>query len=219
LNNPGQQRQKRRLKTSLYILIGLLLFYFLLAVFGAVAAMEIPRLKLKGSPSDAGLTYQDVSFNSRTDGLILKGWFIPGKGEKAVIVVHGGFQNRLDDVVGTMALARDLHEQGLDILLFDLRGRGESQGSGHTLTNVERDLGGALDYVNSLGYPASSIGILGFCSGAASTCIFASAEDVGAIVLDGCFVSVESMFKNQASQRHIPAFLFTGIARLIPSGW
>jgi pimeloyl-ACP methyl ester carboxylesterase len=135
-----------------------LLIYTLISIFGAVAAMEIPRFVVKGSPADVGLVYQDASFNSRTDGLRLKGWFIPGEGEKAVIVVHGGFQNRLDEVVGTLGLAKDLNAKGFGILLFDLRGRGESQGRGRTLTNVERDIGGALDYVKSLGmgHPVSA---------------------------------------------------------------
>jgi pimeloyl-ACP methyl ester carboxylesterase len=200
--------QKSRLPgVAARVLVACLLIYTLISVFGAMAAMEIPRFEVKGSPADVGLTYQDASFNSRTDGLLLKGWFIPGAGEIAVIVVHGGFQNRLDEVVGTLDLAKDLNTKGFGILLFDLRGRGESQGRGRTLTNVERDLGGALDYVKSLGFATSSIGILGFCSGAASVCAFVSTEKVGALVLDGCFTRVESMFKNQAAQRHIPAFL------------
>jgi len=198
-------RKSRLFKVLATILAVFLLIYTGLSVFGAVAAMEIPRLPVKGSPSDVGLAYQDVSFTSRIDNLLLKGWYIPGGGKKAVIVVHGGFQNRVDEVVDTLDLARDLNQQGLDILLFDLRGRGDSQGRGRSLLNIDRDLGGAFDYVKSRGYTASSIGIIGFCSGAASACIFASRENVGALVLDGCFASVPNMVYRQAAERHIPA--------------
>jgi dienelactone hydrolase len=132
--------------------------------------------------------------------------------------------------VDTLDLARDLNHKGFDILLFDLRGRGDSQGKVRSLLNIDRDLGGAFDYVKSRGFASSSIGIMGFCSGAASACIFASREDVGALVLDGCFASVTSMVYTQAAEKHIPAvfvniflpgvrlgsFLFYGYRELDP---
>ena len=181
--------------------------YIGLSVFGSVAAMEIPRLPLKDSPATVGLPYTNVAFDSRVDGLLLEGWYIPGTENKTIIIVNGGFQNRADDVVDTLDLTRDLNHEGFNILLFDLRGRGESQGHARSLLNIDRDLGGAFDYVKSLGFEPSSIGIMGFCSGAASACIFASKEDVGAIVLDGCFASVHNMVYGQAAERHIPSIL------------
>jgi pimeloyl-ACP methyl ester carboxylesterase len=189
---------------------GLVIFlalYASLSVFGSVAAMEIPRLPLKDSPSSVGLPYQNVSFGSRVENILLEGWYIAGSGERAIILVNGGFQNRNDDVVETLDLTRDLHLQGFDVLLFDLRGRGDSQGEARNLLNIDRDLGGAFDYVKNLGFEPSSIGILGFCSGAASACLFASKEPVGAVALDGCFASVTSMVYGQAAERHIPSFL------------
>ncbi len=188
-------------------MLGVLLVYTGLSTFGAMAAMEIPRLPVEGSPTAVGLTYNDIAFTSRVDYIQLKGLYIPGNGENAVIVVHGGFQNRVDATVDTLGLARDLNRLGFDILLFDLRGRGNSQGRGYSLLNIDRDLGGAFDYVKSQGHSASSIGILGFCSGAASACIFASKEEVGALVLDGCFTSVLNMIYSQAAERHIPSTL------------
>lgn len=222
-------------KSRLFRIVAIVLAVFLtiytgLSAFGAMAAMEIPRLPLKGSPASVGLAYQDVSFNSRAGNILLKGWYIPGAGERVIIIVHGGFQNRVDDVVDTLDLAHDLHKNGFDILLFDLRGRGESQGHGVNLSNIDVDLGGAFDYVESRGYSPASIGVIGFCSGAASACIFASQQDVGALVLDGCFASVHNMIYGQVQQRHIPAafvdiflpglrlgaFLFFGYRELDP---
>jgi pimeloyl-ACP methyl ester carboxylesterase len=169
--------------------------------------MDIPRLSLKGSPAVVGLAYENIAFHSRGDGILLKGWFIPGKGSIALVVVHGGFENRVDYVVDTLDLTRDLVGKGYNVLLFDLRGRGESEGKGRSLSNIDRDIGGAINYVKSLGYPTSKIGIIGFCSGAASAVIFASQEKVGALVLDGCFTSVQIMVDRQATQRKIPLFL------------
>ena len=189
------------------VLIAFTLVYVVLSVFGAVAAMVIPRLPLKDSLDSVGLSYSNVTFDSRADNLLLRGWYVTGKGDRAIIIVNGGFQNRVDDLVDTLDLTRDLNNQGFDVLLFDLRGRGESQGDARNLLNIDRDLGGAFDYIKSLGFEPSGIGILGFCSGAASSCIFASKEPVGAMVFDGCFASVTSMVYGQAAERHIPSFL------------
>jgi len=54
-----------------------------------------------------------------------------------------------------LALTKDLNHEGFDILLFDLRGRGDSQGNGHSRLHIDRDLGGAFDYVKRLGYLGS----------------------------------------------------------------
>lgn len=166
--------------------------------------MQIPRLPLDASPASVGLAYQDVSFVSRVDHVMLKGWFLPASGDSVLVIVNGGFQNRVDPTVDTLDLAHDLVQKGYNLLLFDLRGRGESTGEGRSLSNIDKDLGGAIDYVKSRGYPAGKIGIIGFCSGAANACLFASQESIGGLVLDGCFTSVRDMVNNQASTRGIP---------------
>ena len=166
--------------------------------------MKIPRLPLTASPSSVGLTFQDISFNSRVDHVSLKGWFLPAKSDSVILIVNGGFQNRVDPLADTLDLSRDLVQKGYNVLLFDLRGRGESSGAGRSLSNIDKDIGGAVDYLNSRGYLDTKIGIIGFCSGAASACIFSSENNVGALVLDGCFTSVSGMVHNQAATRGIP---------------
>lgn len=184
-----------------------LVLYIGLSIYGAREAMEIPRLPLNDSPASIGLDYENVSFTSRDGNVLLKGWYLPNKKDSVIIIVHGGFQNRLDDNVGTLGLARDLVERGYALLLFDLRGRGESEGKGRALLNIESDIGGAVDYLKSQGYTANSIGIIGFCSGAASSCIFASQESIGALVIDGCFATVHNIVTRQAALIGIPKFL------------
>ena len=119
----------RLVKVFLRVVLGLIVLYVALCAMGAVLAMRIPRLPLKGSPASAGLTYTDVSFPSRNSNFTLDGWFIPGTGNKTIIIVHGGFQNRLDENVDTLDLTKSLVADGYNVLLFDLRGRGESQGN------------------------------------------------------------------------------------------
>src|SRR6478736_2494995 len=58
-------------------------------------------LAIEQTPADHGLDYRDVSFRSRDDGMLLRGWLIPGIGAdgqptlaRTVIAVHGAWQNR-----------------------------------------------------------------------------------------------------------------------------
>ena len=187
-----------------------LILYLVLSVVGSILIMDIPRLPVNGSPASVGLTYEDVSFPSRDDGIVLKGWYLPCQGNSIIIVVNGGFQNRIDDNVDTLGLAHNLVQRGYNILLFDLRGRGESAGTARSLTNFQQDIGGAVDFVVSKGYSLNETGIIGFCSGAMSTCIYASENnDAAAIVLDGCSTTVRNMVFAQAKERGIPKSLLS----------
>ncbi|MFC1950191.1 alpha/beta hydrolase [Chloroflexota bacterium] len=200
-------RKARLIKVTAIGIAIILVLYIGLSIYGATEAMEIPRLPLNNSPASVGLDYEDVSFTSRDDGVVLRGWYIPSKRNSVIIIVHGGFQNRLDDNVDTLGLAHDLVEKGYNLLLFDLRGRGESEGKGLALSNIERDIGGAVDYLEGEGYPLKRIYIIGFCSGAVSACIFTSQNSIGALILDGCPATIHNMVTRQAVLGGIPKFL------------
>ena len=200
-------KKLKLIKVAAITITVLVILYVALSIFGAVAAIEIPRRPLTGSPASVGLNYEDSAFRSRGDGTLLKGWFLPAASNIVIVIVHGGYENRVDKVVDTLNLARDLVDRGYNILLFDLRGRGESSGKGRVLSNIDRDIGGAVDYLQSRGYATDEIVLTGYCSGAAAVCIFGSQERVGALVLDGCFASVQTMMDRQAAQRNIPLFL------------
>jgi len=201
------QARRRRIKIAVTCLGVIIAVYVGTSTLGAAAAMGIPRLPLIASPASVGLTFQNVSFDSRVDKVPLDGWFIPASGDAVLVIINGGFQNRVDPVVDTLALAHDLAQKGYNILLFDLRGRGDSGGKAYSLSNENKDIGGAIDYLESRGYPANKIGLIGFCSGAANACTFASQNKIGGLVLDACFPSVEDMIDNQAANHDIPRLL------------
>ena len=197
----------RFINITLRLILVIVVLYVGLSVAGAILVMRIPRLAVDGSPSDVGLAYTNVSFPTRNESnILLKGWYFQGQGDKTILIVHGGFQTRVDNVVDTLDLTKSLVADGYNVLLFDLRGRGESQGKGLNILTNENDIGGAVDFLKTRG-EAAHIGIIGFCSGAATTAIFASQENIGAVVLDGCFATVDSMVTRQATTRSIPAFL------------
>ena len=174
--------------------------------FGARSAMTIERVALQDTPESFGLTYEDVSFRSRFDKVLLKGWLMPGEKEQVIVVVNGGYQNRIDDSGATLSMTTALVAEGYSVLLFDLRGRGESEGTGRSLANAEEDIGGAVDYLKKLGYQTENICIMGFCSGAALSTYYVCRNDVGALVLDGCFGKVSTMVVREAEGVGMPTF-------------
>ena len=208
-------KKKKLLKVSLITVACLAVVYLGLSALGSRVAMVIPRIPVTFQAGDIGVAYEDVSFKTRTNDLTLKGWFLPGEKEQVIVLVHGGFQNRIDKNADTPGLARALVEKGYNVLLFDLRGRGESEGRGITLSNYDEDLGGVVDYLKARGFETEDICLMGFCSGATMACLYGSGNEVGSLILDGCFIDAGTMVVRQAQYIHLPGW----IARLfIPGG-
>ncbi len=187
-------------QSAIWPIIGIIvLVYVILSTLAAYVLVRIPRLPLKDNPSLIGLEYEDVSFPSRKDNLTLKGWYIPGKKAFTIILITGMRQNRVDYRINSLNMAKGFVEKGFNVLFFDQRGRGESEGQGIVLTHFERDIGGAVDFVRSKKGPDEQIGLIGLSAGAAATVIFSSTENIDAVVADSCFTSITRVFTQKAS--------------------
>jgi dienelactone hydrolase len=126
-----------------------------------------------------GAPYETVAFDA-SDGLRLKGWFVPAKNGATVIVYPGK--------KGTQKHARMLVRHGYGVLVFDRRGEGESEGDPNALGwAFDRDLKGALAFLR--GRPdveANWIGGLGLSvGGEALLQTAAETKDLKAVVSDG----------------------------------
>lgn len=115
-------------------------------------------------PTDYGLVYEDVTFTA-DDGIILSGWFIPSDNGAVIIVLHGYGGDRTGyNMLPIEVLAR----HGYGVLIYDLRGHGES--GGHTRSRGWQDVGDldkAIRYLQDRpDVGASPIGVLGFSVGA-----------------------------------------------------
>ncbi len=109
-------------------------------------------------PDSLGLLYKNISFTSE-DGTILLGWFIPSlkaddilaEGDKAltrkrpgVVLCHDFGANR-DQL---LALASTLNREGIEVLLFDFRGSGLSEGKPRSFGLYEQeDVTAAVHYL------------------------------------------------------------------------
>jgi pimeloyl-ACP methyl ester carboxylesterase len=158
---------------------GFLALLFVLGPIGlGIVATHNWREPVGDPPSAA---YRDVAFEA-SDGLDLAGWYRPSENGAAVLVVHGGSSDRK----GSVAHAEMLARQGYGVLLYDARGRGESDGSENNYGwDWAKDIAGALAFLHDQD-GVERIGALGLSTGADVLIeVAAEREDLAAVVADG----------------------------------
>ena len=182
------------------ILVAVVAFLGISAYLGnSMTAVE--RVSITETPALYGLAYEEVSFTSQVDELTLYGWYLPAEGDEVIIMVHGAEQHRADPSVNMLGVAAGLVEHDYSVLMFDMRGHGESEGDRMSAGYYEtRDLLGAVDYVAGLGF--EDIGVLGFSMGGA-TAIMTAAEcdDIDAVVSDSAYADLNDMLEPQFAER------------------
>ena len=171
------------------VLMVLLAVYLLIAYVISGMIVHPDRQPAPKTPRDYGLDFQAIAFRSE-DGVDLKGWLIPGKEQKLVILTHVLGLTKYGSVAGYRSLAklydkeieflktaRHLHDRGYWVLMFDFRNHGESGPSpnrGMTSVGLDehKDVVAALSFVNGReDLRQLPIGFVSFCAGANSTII------------------------------------------------
>ncbi|PQO39209.1 hypothetical protein C5Y96_04960 [Blastopirellula marina] len=138
---------------------------------------------------------------------ILRGRYWKGASDKAIIVVHG-----IDGPsIEMLPHVSYLYRAGYSVLLYDNRGRGDSDGGFSTLGFLEwRDVLHAIGWVRSQpGIADDKIGLHGLSLGAACV-IMAAAKDeqVRGVLAESPFVSMPIMLAHVANKTtRLPKFL------------
>lgn len=171
------------------VLLFVLLFFILLSLVGFLISIRPPKITSSITPADLGLKYEDVSFTT-TDGLRLRGWFIPNRAEKAktIILLHGYPADKGDILPALSFLSRNYH-----LLLFDFRYLGESEGRISTAGAKEiEDLLAAIRFLKSRG--KEEVGVWGFSLGGAVALMTAKkAAEIKAIVAESSYAQLDLM--------------------------
>jgi len=211
--------QWRRVVAALLVLAGVLSVGYI-GISSYVAEQLVYRTPspIHRTPTDLGLRFAYVSFPSRDDHLVLRGWLIPGvlpdgslTVDRTIVVVHGTWANREDRGDHLLELTSDLARRGLAILAFDMRGMGESTPAPLSFGYFEqRDVLGAVDYLRwgrlpfpELGRPRA-IGGLGISMGAA-TLLLASAREpaIQAAVSDSAYAAITPLIERDLSRYRV----------------
>lgn len=199
-------------------------FFFLLALllmsfYGFWMATHPFKFSSPTTPAAYGWEYETVELLTR-DGLLLRGWFIPrAEGSKAlpnsaVIVLHGYPY----DKGSILTVTPFLHEH-FDLLLFDFRSFGESEGNVTTLGYREQeDLLAAIAFLQGRG--VERIGVWGFSmGGAVGLMSLGRTSAIDALVADSSYADLEAMtlefYRPFWVLKYPLAYLTRGVARLL----
>ena len=168
------------------------------------------RRPLASSPAALDLRYEDVTFSSTVDDIALRGWFLPAAGsDRAVVIAHGRSSSRTGDHGELVAQAAALVAGGYNVLLFDFRAHGLSDGTRYTLgADEQEDVLGAVAYLESRGFAPDRMGFWAHSMGAATVLLAAAASpDVRTIVADSSFARLEDLLARELPRESgLPGF-------------
>jgi len=194
---------RRFTKWGIPTIVVLLIVIYGYISFAVVAGLtKYDRRPQEDNPTAYGLQFEDVEFISREGDVTLSGWYIPGGSEElTIILVHGIGSVRSGD--NAVDLASRLVAQGFNVLMFDLRGHGNSGGELISAGYFERqDVLGAFDFLTSQGIPSNNIGIVGFSMGAATVLLSAAEEPaICAVVADSPYARVSDLIAQQTARK------------------
>lgn len=168
------------------------------------------------SPANHGLPFERVRFYSRDD-LLLQGWWIPARhtAKGTIIQCHG--QNGSMDA--DVRQAGMLHDAGFNVLMFNFRAHGESEGSWVTFGLREQyDLLGALDYLVGA-HGIEQVGVLGFSMGGVTAILTAArTKQIGSIVADGAIATLHQTVTGWLIEKNLFPTLAGALAWLFMLG-
>jgi fermentation-respiration switch protein FrsA (DUF1100 family) len=209
--------------------VALLLGVGLPYVMAAVMTYR-PKIVPRDDPrSQLGFGFERVSFKSN-DGMRIAGWWIPAIepapaqgprsrraarpqdfGTKTVIVCHGLAANKSNQLV----LARDLVRGGYNVLIFDFRAHGESDGQLTSLGDLERqDVLAAVRWLRA-NHPAQAQRIFGVGASLGAAALIAAAADssaegqaIEAVAVYGTYDDLKLLARDIGHDRFWPPFDF-----------
>lgn len=182
--------------TVIIVLIILIVAAFCVKLYKALNWQQPP---LKIFPKDLGFEAENVTFQN-SDGIDLKGWFLPCKNSaKTLVLMHGFEMDKSQILPQTINLAKKYN-----LFYFDFRGMGESSGKSAQGLREYLDAQAALEYLRK-NKPEQSkeIALYGISLGASvAAYIAATDKKIKAVILEACFYSYKRVVRKWAWNHH-----------------
>ncbi len=222
MDGTAQRTPPRRLARWAYRLVmlglvpGAAVYLALSVLAAAILTQPANQVLLLDPRAVAGAA---VAWQVRTeDAVTLRGWYYPSPTRRRLIVLIHGLWSAWPELA---AVGHDLQALGYDVLLFDLRGHGQSDPARLSLGRHERrDLRAVLAWAAQQGFTPERIGWLGHSMGA-STLVMEAARNpaIRVAVVDSPYGSLPELLDAQLTRySHLPAWFNPGIlsaARLV----
>ncbi len=165
------------------------LFLVITSLWGFFSSIRPPRIISSLTPRDFKMDYEEVSFRT-ADALTLRGWHIPSrKTTKRTLILLHGYPADKGDILPAMSFLHD----DFDLLLFDFRYLGKSDGSYSTAGAREvQDLLAAIRFLKDRG--VEEVGVWGFSmGGAVALMALPQAPEIKAVVSESSYASLAQM--------------------------
>lgn len=187
------------------------------AMIGCDRLFYYPSREHFDDPGQQGLQFESVRFTARS-GLSLHGWFFPAAGgDPKGTIVH--FHGNAGNVTSHYPHVAWLPPRGWNVLCFDYRGYGRSEGK-PSRRGVIDDAHAAVDYAMSRSdVDRERVIVFGqSLGGAVGVVVAAERKDLAAVVIEGAFTSyreiawyhVKRSFWMTALGWWVPAFGMSG---------
>ncbi len=137
------------------------------------------------SPTEISTNYEEITITG-FEGTTIKGWLFKGESDRLIIMVAGVTQTRINPQYDAINIARELLVRKYNVLMYDPRAHGESEGKILTEGAKEgKDLLEVIKLAKEKGYASSNIGILANSLGTVATLTqIENMKEIGAVVVD-----------------------------------
>lgn len=163
--------------------------------FLAFIRYQLRPRRARLDPAATGLPVEAVAIPS-SSGARLAGWFLPGAGRGAVLLLHGAKSNRLV-LVERM---RFLRGAGYSTLAIDFQAHGESTGDRITMGQLESlDARSALKWLRAR-LPGEPVAVLGVSMGGSATLIGQPIE-ADAVIVESVALDSVAVVSNRLALR------------------
>jgi fermentation-respiration switch protein FrsA (DUF1100 family) len=178
---------------SLLLILGTLYLLLMLFLFFTQSKLlyfpELPSRQITTTPDRYALPYEDVELVTE-DGLKLHGWFIPAENHRATLLF---FHGNAGNVSHRMESLEIFHRLGLQVLIFDYRGYGQSEGQ-PSEAGTYLDAEAAWRYLTKTkAIPPKKIVLFGRSLGAAIASNLARNRQPMALILESGFTSAPDL--------------------------
>ncbi|MDD5678602.1 MAG: alpha/beta hydrolase [Kiritimatiellae bacterium] len=173
------------LKIAAGVYVGLCILLF----FRQSHMIYFPLAEVRATPANAGLAYESVTLVT-ADNVRLAGWYVPCEGGRGTVVICHGNGGNIGDRLHPISL---FHELGLNVLIFDYRGYGESAGKPSEEGTYQDALAAWQYLIGKRNIPPGKIVVHGQSLGGAVAAGLAERVTPAALVLESTFTSIPDM--------------------------